>query len=192
MLFISIFLLLFSKYSLINSLQCMSDKNTGIFSSSKCEFSLDIKKPIPDDEVLTSTTSVCAMADVDSIAGLKSTGGSCYGEISIDYSTQEMKIKLTGVNSLKSFLDPYDDMLGLYTFLAGKKSVIQYKINGDFENEKIVMITRIQCTTSDNCALVKLRQYLSNLTIIDIRMNRFKELINFLNTPDSDDESSLT
>jgi hypothetical protein len=86
-------------------------------------------------------------------------------------------------------LSPYDDMFG---FLSGIKSVVQYKINGNFEKEEIQMTTRIQCQTSDNCALDKLRKLISNLTIINARKNIFKELTNFLNPPDSTPPSELT
>jgi hypothetical protein len=100
-----------------------------------------------------------------------------------------MIVTLTHVTGLHSFQSPYDDMFG---FLNGIQSVVQYKINGHLEKEKVQMITRIQCKTYDNCALDKLRKLLPNLTISDTRWNIFKELRTFLNTPESTQGSSLT
>jgi len=158
-------------------------------SISSCEFELNINDPIPNDEALTATSSKCAISEADLITVIGSFDGSCYGEISIDYDTGKMIVKLTGVTVAHSLISPYDDMFGI---LNGIKSVVQYKINGNLENEKIQMTTRIQCKTYDNCAIDKLRKLLKNLTISDTRRKIFKELQKFLNTHESVEASQLT
>jgi hypothetical protein len=158
-------------------------------STSSCEFELNINDPIPNDATLTGTASKCAIQNADLITVFGSSDGSCYGEVSIDYDTGKMMVKLTGVSVAHSLISPYDDMFGI---LNGIKSVIQYKINGNLEKEKIQMTTRIQCKTYDNCAIDKLRKILQNLTISDARRKIFKELIKFLNKPEHAEVSQLT
>jgi hypothetical protein len=167
----------------------MSNADSGLLLTSQCTFELNINDPIPDDSKLATPTSKCAMREADSIILFSHSDGSCYGEVSIDYDTKKMMIKLTHVSSLESVLSPYDDMFG---FLNGITSVAQYKINGNLETEQIQMTTRIQCKTYDNCALDKLRKLLPNLIISEPRQNIFKELIKFLNTPESTPSSKLT
>ncbi len=187
-MFFIIFILFFSKYFPGNSLRCMTNSD-GFLLSSKCTFELNINDPIPDDTKLTTTASKCEIKQADSIHPTSIFDSSCYGEVSIDYNTKKMTVTLTHVTGLHSFQSPYDDMFG---FLNGIQSVVQYKINGHLEKEKVQMITRIQCKTYDNCALDKLRKLLPNLTISDTRWNIFKELRTFLNTPESTQGSSLT
>jgi len=167
----------------------MTNEDGSILSTSKCTFELNINDPIPDDTKLTTTASKCKMREANSIIKFGDSDASCYGEISIDYDTKKMTVTLTDVSSLQAIMSPYDDMFG---FLNGIKSVVQYKINGNLEKEKIQMTTRIQCDTYDNCALDKLRKLLPNLTISDTRQKIFKKLIQFLNTPESTQESELT
>jgi hypothetical protein len=154
-----------------------------------CEFIHDINKSIPTDNELTSAISSCTIGEAETDFSLFKVTGSCYGEVEIDYNKKTMKIYLTHVSSAQTFSSPYDDMLG---FLKGIKSVVQYKINGNLETDKIQMTTRIQCVTNDNCALDKLRALISNLTISDTRKNIFKELKNFLNPSESNPSSQLT
>ncbi len=188
-MFFIVFVLFFSKYFQVNSLKCMTNIDGTLLSPTKCKFDLHINDPIPTNNALTSPASTCAIHDADSKTPIGTVSGSCYGEVSIDYNKKTMTIELTHVPAAASMLSPYDDMFG---FLSGIKSVVQYKINGNFEKEEIQMTTRIQCQTSDNCALDKLRKLISNLTIINARKNIFKELTNFLNPPDSTPPSELT
>jgi hypothetical protein len=85
-------------------------------------------------------------------------------------------------------LSPYDDMFGIAN---GIRSVIQYKIDGNLEQQKLEMVTRIQCKTYDNCALDKLRKLLPNLSISETRLNIFKEVITLLNSPHASQGSEL-
>jgi hypothetical protein len=167
----------------------MTHKSGSILSQSECTFTLNINDQIPDNTKLVAIPSKCAMHEADSITILSHSDGSCYAEISIDYYTKKMTIKLTHVSFLQSTLSPYDDMFG---FANGIKSVIQYKINGNLEQEKIEMITRIQCKTYNDCALDKLRKLLPNLTISDARLHIFKQVIKLLNTRDSNESQGLT
>ncbi|CAF3904546.1 unnamed protein product [Rotaria sp. Silwood1] len=159
----------------------MTNQAGSIISLSTCTFELYINDSFPNNKDLVNTYKNCAIHEANSMSILGHTDGSCYAEISIDYNTQKMKIYLTHVTAVQSVLSPYDDMLGL---AKGIKSVVQYKITGNLEQEKIQMTTRIQCKTSDNCALDKLRNLLSNLTITETRLNIFKKTIELLHTSD--------
>ncbi|CAF4361158.1 unnamed protein product [Rotaria sp. Silwood2] len=174
---------------ILYALRCMTNQAGTVISLSTCIFELNINDPIPDDVTLSATFSDCAIHEADSMSLLGHTDGSCYSEVSIDYNTQKMKVYLTHVTGLQSFSDPYDNMLG---FANGIKSVVQYKIAGNLEQAKIQMTTRIQCKTSDNCALDKLRNLLSNLTITETRLDIFKKIIGLLDTSDSIGISGLS
>jgi hypothetical protein len=166
----------------------MTNEAGSITSLTECRFTLNIKDPIPDDTKLIATPSKCAIHNADSVALLGHSDGSCYAEVSINYDTKEMTITLTHVSIVQSMLSPYDDMFGIAN---GIRSVVQYKINGNLEQQKIEMVTRIQCKTYDNCALDKLRKLLSNLTISTTRLNIFKEVTHLLNSPHSSQEPEL-
>ena len=166
----------------------MTGDSGTLVSWTKCTFHLDINEPIPDNSKLTGTASKCAIHEANTISLAGKSDGSCYAEVSIDYSTKKMSFEVTHVTFVQSFSDPYDDMFG---FANGIKSVVQYKINGDLEKENLIMITRIQCKTYDNCALDKLRKLVPNLIISDTRVNIFKEVVKILNNPNSSPGSSL-
>ncbi len=188
-MFFNIFIILFFlKYLPINSLRCMTGDSGSILSLTTCTFQLNINEPIPDDSKLAGTASKCGMHEANIISLFGHSDGSCYAEVSIDYSTKKMIFEVTHVTLVQSKLSPYDDMFG---FANGIKSIVQYKINGNLETEKLIMTTRIQCKTYDNCALDKLRKLLPNLIISNTRMNIFKEVVKFLNDPNLSSGSSL-
>ncbi len=188
-MFFIVFVLFFSKYFAVNSLRCMTSASSGWTGFlSDCKFQLHINDSIPDDTQLTNVASNCQIRDANSFVTVSIPGGSCYGEIVIDYNTKQMEIKLTHVSALESTRSPYDDMLGLIT---GIQSVVQYKINGNVEKGQLKMVTRVQCKTADNCALNTLRELLSNLTISKAREKKFEELSTHLYQRDSDHQSAL-
>ncbi|UJR14251.1 hypothetical protein I4U23_001242 [Adineta vaga] len=151
---------------------------------------LTIGESIPDDANLTEATNNCAIKEADSKGfGLTAEGsGSCFVEIITDYTKNKMIVTATSVGIVASFIDPYDDMFG---FAKGIKSVIQYKIYMNLEIKELVMATRIQCKTYDNCALDKLRKLLPNLQITKERFLMLDEVDKLLNA-DSPAESKPT
>ncbi|CAF1200572.1 unnamed protein product [Rotaria sordida] len=177
-----ILIFLFIKYLPTNALLCMTNQVGSLISLSTCRFELNISDPFPDDKKLIETYTNCAIHEANSMSLFNNTDGSCYAEILIDYNTKKMIIYLTHTTLLQSFSNPYDDMFG---FANGIKSVVQYKIVGNLEQEKIQMTTRFQCKTFDNCALYKLRNLLSNLTIIETRLDIFKRTIDLLHVSNS-------
>lgn len=162
----------------------MSTSDSGSLSTfvtiTPCTFEVPFGKSIPKNDELSTSASKCAMRDADTNIKIGKADGSCYGEVSIDYVTKKITVVLKHISFLKSAKSPYDDMFG---FLNGIKSVIQYKIDGNLKNGQVQMITRVQCKTSDNCALEKLRELLSDLMITDSRTKLFKQLMDLLNTP---------
>ncbi|CAF3014751.1 unnamed protein product [Rotaria sp. Silwood2] len=167
----------------------MTNQVRSASSKSKCDFVLNINDHIPDDAKLTATFKDCAIHEANSVTISGHTDGSCYAEVFIDYDTKMILVELAYVNAVQSVLSPYDDMFGVVT---GIKSVVQYRIIGNFKNETIFMRTRIQCNIYDNCALDKLRKLLSNLTISETRLNIFKKTIKLLHTSDSIGVSGLS
>jgi hypothetical protein len=154
----------------------------------ECKFSFGINDVIPDNTELLENSTTCEMKVAHLIDIGDIVDGSCYAEVSIDYQTKHMTIKLTHVNIALALISPYDDMFG---FANGIKSVIQYKINGDFDNEEVTFTTRIQCDTYDDCAFDKLRKLLPNLTKPETRLTTFKNVATLLNTRDKDQGSSI-
>jgi hypothetical protein len=166
----------------------MTNEGGSIASLIECKFDLNIKDSIPDDKKLVAPPSKCALHNADTIALFGHSDGSCYAEVAINYYTKKMIVKLTHVTIAQSMLSPYDDMFGIAN---GIRSVIQYKIDGNLEQQKLEMVTRIQCKTYDNCALDKLRKLLPNLSISETRLNIFKEVITLLNSPHASQGSVL-
>ena len=189
-MFFIIFILFISTDFQTNALQCLSssDKSAGSQGSS-CLLDFDTSRSIPTDSELTALNG-CKMTTngVTWNDGI-TTVHSCYGEVSIDYQTKAMKVFFTHVSHVEISKNPYDDML--FT-LNGLESVVQYKIDGNLKDSTVHMTTRIQCKTSDNCAVEKLRQLLANLTIVEARRDIFKQLANFLIPPTSATTSELT
>ena len=188
-MFFIIFILFISHDFQTNALQCLSssDKKT-LTKGTSCQFDRNTDQLIPNDSDLTSSGGCRMVQDGVTLSDGLTVVHSCYGEVSIDYQTKAMKIFFTHVSPVDAPQDPYDDMLALFN---GMESVVQYKINGNLKDDKVHMTTRVQCKTSDNCAVEKLRQLIVNLTIIDTRREIFKQLTNFLIPPTSAVASEL-
>ncbi|CAF2163921.1 unnamed protein product [Rotaria magnacalcarata] len=188
-MYVFIIIFLFTKYCPINALLCMTNKDGSILAEPKCEFVLNINNSIPPITQFLAKYSQCAIHNADSVVLLGHSDGSCFADVDIDYVANTMRIHLTHVTAAQSLLSPYDDMFG---FANGIKSVVQFKVVGNLEKKKINLITRLQCKTSDNCALDKIRYLLSNLTNSHTRLSTFKDTIKLLHNPMSKVASGLS
>lgn len=183
-MFFIVFVLLFSKSFAI---KCMTNEKSSLLnfiSTNKCAFEMTIGETMQDNNQIEGLPN-CKTRDADTF-GMQ---GSCYGEVAINYTTKKMSFQFTHVPLRKAFSDPYDDMFG---FSPTAESLVQYKIFGNMAENTVVIETRVQCRTEDNCAVDKIRAMLSNLTVVDSRQKIFEELNNFLNKPDTNASDPLT
>lgn len=191
MFFIPILVVFFSQTVRVMSLQCMTDDTSLTAPLVQCEFTQNITDPIPTDQDLLRTQPSCTMKEANSkLSTLVSyNDGSCYAEATFNYKVNTVVVRLTHVNSIWYTASPYDDMMG-----SNRKinSVIQYKINGNLEKNEVELSARIQCKTTDNCALTKLRALLPDLIKPEARLPVFQQVINLLNTPDANQATHLT
>ncbi|CAF3740294.1 unnamed protein product [Adineta steineri] len=172
-----IFILFFSKYFPVTTVKCMTNRLPSILLNECSLHNININAPIPSDTELNGLLSPCAIKEAGISTPLGYVDGSCYAEISIDYTKKEMDVKATNVFFPLTLQSPYDDMFG---FANGIRSIVQYKIEGNLKQNEFKMTTRVQCDTYDNCALEKLRKLLPNLTNIVPRTQTFGKIKNFL------------
>ena len=174
-------LLFFSKLRSIYSIECIvsQSKIPGVLGA--CEFSLGMANPMPTDDDLTGVGGSCEMKNPALVSMLGHNDGSCYADVTIDYSSKMMDFTSSAVNSALSLLPPYNGMMGI---MKGIERVIQYKIYGDPTKNQFFMLVRYQCRTSTNCALTRLRELLPSLIQVATRTAVF-EMINTLLNKDS-------
>lgn len=146
-----------------------------ILDTNKCGFDLGFKDEMLTDAQIEGLTH-CKSHEADTTLLVK-LEGSCYGEVTIDYTNETRSFYFTHVPAAKALLDPYDDMFG---FSQTAESLVQYKIDGNLEKNTFQMTARVQCRTADNCATEKIRSLLKNLTTPDARKTIFQDLKNFL------------
>ena len=189
-MFVIVFVLFFSKTLQVNAIQCMTNEAGDLFSifdSNKCGFDLNSNGIMHTDEEIEGLKN-CKTREAGSGFLFGSTG-SCYGQVTIDYTSGLRSFYFTHVPYSKLFLDPYNDMFG---FFHNAESVVQYRIKGSLENNTFHMTTRVQCKTGSNCATAKIRSLLANLTLSDPRKAIFQQLRHFLIGNDASPPSSLT
>lgn len=157
-MFLIIFILFFSKFFQINSIQCIT-KLDKLLNTAKCQFQMNSGDNFPSDTDLTKLASQCEKRSIES--ALPIGDAYCYGEVAIDYVKQTISVKLSHASGQKLLVDPYNDMVGVFTDI---RSVVQYKINTNLDQNTIEMKIRILCKSADNCAVEKLRHVFSNIT----------------------------
>ncbi|CAF1203396.1 unnamed protein product [Adineta ricciae] len=173
-----VILIFFSQYFSLHSLQCLTSSDT-LLTVNQCKFKLQITDSFPDDQTLSGSATNCKIKEASTKIFIASVPGTCYAELRINYAKKKVKLVANIVSAgVTGFIDPYDDMFG---FATGIERVIQYKVNANIEAKRSVLITRVQCTTSDNCAVRKLRDLFSKLIDNQRQLKVLEEINNLLN-----------
>ena len=173
-----VILIFFSQYCPLHSLQCLTSSDT-LLTINQCKFKLHTTDSFPDDQTLSGPGTNCKIKEASTKVFIASIPGTCYAELTINDAKKKVELVANTVTAgVSGFIDPYDDMFG---FATGIESVIQYKVNANIEAKRSVLIARVQCTTSDNCAVRKLRDLFSKLIDNQRRLKSLEEIDNLLN-----------
>ena len=181
---IPLLLLVSVNCSFVHALECMARKGDGQATGSLlqfCELNLGFHQPIPSDAELKNTYN-CDLVDVSGIPHTFSGVQSCFASIFIDYNKKLITVRLT-YHDVHYPLSPLYDMMSL---LNKAKSVVRYEIDGLLESQQVDMLTSIQCTTGNDCALAQLRTMFPTLLETQARLEIFKEMNDLLNGPPAD------
>ncbi|CAF0739000.1 unnamed protein product [Adineta ricciae] len=173
-----VILIFFSQYFPLHSLQCLTSSDT-LLTVNQCKFKLHTTDSFPNDQTLSGSGTNCKIKEASTQVLIVSIPGTCYAELTINYAKKKVKLVANIASAgVSGFIDPYDDMFG---FATGIERVIQYKVNANTEAKRSVLITRVQCTTSDNCAIRKLRDLFPKLMDDQRRLKILEEVDNLLN-----------